>query len=650
MRRRILISAIAAGTALFLVSTGWADVPAPPANQSIGMLDAEVGSVSEADCRVCHSSGVPDRHHLLYDQPIPPGSIVPYPDSDGDGTPDVIYDCLNCHDPNFTTERDCVSCHGGRSPHHTTASAVDLQCTACHGDLVDNPYDGHYIPTYDPSLVTPYRGLDGDGFENPPWPTQDLASDGSGQVVPADVIVTTQGPPFFTATNIGPLGIIHTRSEPNDLSFKPAGDNNDFVIGSTHFGGETFRVVFTAGSTLAASWDAGTQTLSVTLEPTQIALNLVNEINAATGGVDVVAKLGFDGDDPAADVLPPEHYEPPGGAPANNRGFGAGSCSYCHDTDGILDANGHPDGLIWDNRTLHHDIGLPSLVSDGAGGTISKCEACHERATASEQSGPNFDYAIRYCERCHGPDSLHNIQADSNGDGTIVVGGEDAGYGHVGRDGGAGDSDCWGCHGFGVAKAALDSGPIIPTIDRVDRAAVDAGADTVVILSGSAFTNVADATKYTSEVALTAADGSVLMLAPDRLEQSSLEFTIPEKAAPGNYDVRAVKGDEKSNLAVISVRPEVIIVEATGRKTVTINGSGFGGYAKGSGTAVTGTRAAVPGWHRKTPIMEATIVSWSDTTIVAEFRSPPSKVTVNSVFGTAHSKVLRGSNGRGRRP
>jgi len=653
MRRRILMSAIAAGAALLLVGTGWADVPAPPVDQSIGMLDIDFGSHSEADCRFCHSSGVLDRHHLLYDQPIIPGSIVPYPDSDGDGMPDTIYVCTSCHDQNFTVVHDCLACHDAGSPHHTTANAVALQCTSCHGDLVDDVYDGHYIPTYPASLVTPYRGLDGDGLENPPWPTYDLASDGSGLVGPADVTTTIQGPPFFAVANIGPLGTVHIRSEPKDLSFKPAGDNNDFVIGSTHFGGETFSVVFSAGSPLAATWDAGIQTLSVTLNTTQLAADLVNAINAATGSVDVEAELGYDGDDPVADLLLPSHYEPIGGAPANNRGYGAGSCSYCHDTDGVLDANGHPDGDIWDNRTLHHEIGLPSLVNDGAGGTMSRCEVCHERATASEQSGPNFDFAIRYCERCHGPDSLHNIQVDSpnpNNIGTIVIGGEDAGYGHVGRDGGAGDSDCWGCHGFGVAKAALASGPIIPTIHRADPAAVDAGADTAVTLSGSAFTNVAGATKYTSEIALTAADGSALMLTPDRLEGSSLEFTIPEETAPGNYDVRAVKGDEKSNLAVISIRPEVIIVEATGRNTVTINGSGFGGYAEGSGTAVTGTRAAVPGWHRKTPIMEATIVSWSDTTIVAEFHSPPNKVTVNSVFGTAHTKVLRSNRGRGRRP
>ena len=40
--------------------------------------------------------------------------------------------------------------------------------------------------------------------------------------------------------------------------------------------------------------------------------------------------------------------------------------------------------------------------------------------------------------------------------------------------------------------------------------------------------------------------------------------------------------------------------------------------------------------------MKGAIVSWSDTTIVAEFDSIPSEVTVNSVFGTGTSEVRGG--------
>ena len=76
MQRKVLVSVAIAGMAVFFASAGWADVPAPPVNQDIGMADILLGSMTEADCRVCHGSGVPDRHHLLYGQPIPAGSVT----------------------------------------------------------------------------------------------------------------------------------------------------------------------------------------------------------------------------------------------------------------------------------------------------------------------------------------------------------------------------------------------------------------------------------------------------------------------------------------------------------------------------------------------------------------------------------------------
>ena len=53
----------------------------------------------------------PDIHHSIYGQSIPVISVVPYPDADGDGIPDAIYGCLNCHGPSFTVERNCAVCH-----------------------------------------------------------------------------------------------------------------------------------------------------------------------------------------------------------------------------------------------------------------------------------------------------------------------------------------------------------------------------------------------------------------------------------------------------------------------------------------------------------------------------------------------------------
>jgi hypothetical protein len=156
MQKTILVSIVLAGIGLFFASTSSATVPAPPVNQTIGTEDVLIADLSEADCRACHVSGVPDRHHMLYGLPIPPGSFVPYPDGSG------IYTCVSCHSDTFIAERNCVTCHTG-SPHHKTADADAGDCQLCHGSIVDNMDDGHYIPTYAPSLVTPTRSL-GDGL------------------------------------------------------------------------------------------------------------------------------------------------------------------------------------------------------------------------------------------------------------------------------------------------------------------------------------------------------------------------------------------------------------------------------------------------------------------------------------------------------
>jgi len=444
----------------------WADVPAPPVNQAIGMLDTLFGELAEADCRACHSSGVQDRHHVLYGQPIPPGTLAPHPDADSNGVPDTIYGCLNCHDSSFAPIRDCTACHTSNA-HHKTSAATSHDCVSCHGDVVNNIGDGHYIPTYAPSDVTPSASC-GDGL------------------------------------------------------------------------------------------------------------------------------------------------------PLNSRGKGAGACDYCHDDDGL------EPPTIRTNSDLHH---ATTYALDGA----LDCLVCHDMRDPLN---------IRVCEGCHGLDSLHNIQADSpkaSNLGMIVVGGEDAGYGHVGQDVGPGASDCWGCHGFSLASAP-GSGPIIPTVYSSDVASIRAGSNATITLSGASFINTMGTKLYESAVALTAADGSSVTLIPDLvLDEGTLVVTIPGDTAPGNYDVRAVKDRFSSNPAAITVVPLVTINRAVADGRVTISGRGFGGYARGSGTTVTGTVVS----RKLAPprILEATIISWTDSTIVAQFREVPQTVTVNSVFGQATSRV-----------
>lgn len=137
---------------LALVAVAWAMVPPPPANQLLGIYDTTVGNFNETLCRGCHTSGLPDRHHILT------------------GPPTNEYGCPDCHPPitggGIIVDRNCIVCHNGSGfygdpatiagkPHHNTTQAQNLSCEFCHGSVIDNTNDGHYIPTYPQSLVTP---------------------------------------------------------------------------------------------------------------------------------------------------------------------------------------------------------------------------------------------------------------------------------------------------------------------------------------------------------------------------------------------------------------------------------------------------------------------------------------------------------------
>jgi hypothetical protein len=211
---------------------GGAAMP-PPVRQEIGFFDGDITNFTAADCRFCHDLGngpvdgvcsgsgasctvdpdnpqstcpvnetclpilTKNRHHLLVDGTIVSGSLLfpadmmPPPnwtgDANNDGINDTIYACENCHpdDPatgiiEFPVTRNCLVCHRTGSPHHSenVALAQARQCTACHGDIVDNFDDGHVIPTYDPSLVTPWPS----GKPNPGLPLNSRG-DGAGQCI-----------------------------------------------------------------------------------------------------------------------------------------------------------------------------------------------------------------------------------------------------------------------------------------------------------------------------------------------------------------------------------------------------------------------------------------------------------------------------------
>ncbi|MDO3377486.1 hypothetical protein [Geoalkalibacter halelectricus] len=183
MKKSIVkILACATVLSLGLVMAAAAAVPPPPVNQFIGIPDTIFANLEEADCRVCHGANppeflegiidttyLPDRHHNLIGDTIPVNNSAPF------GEAGETYECLSCHNLamnddgvfDFVTFRDCNFCHTGASPHHTADRALAGNCQACHGSLVDRgifadpatgqfTIDAPWIPTYQPSNITPY--------------------------------------------------------------------------------------------------------------------------------------------------------------------------------------------------------------------------------------------------------------------------------------------------------------------------------------------------------------------------------------------------------------------------------------------------------------------------------------------------------------
>ena len=316
------------------------------------------------------------------------------------------------------------------------------------------------------------------------------------------------------------------------------------------------------------------------------------------------------------------------GLPLNARGNGAGACNYCHDQDTTPPA---APVEIYRNADTHHNTGV--FKNEVGVANNDTCFWCHD------VFAPN-DMWIRVCEGCHGLGSLHNIQADSDNSaniGSIIVGGENPGYGHVGHN-----DDCWGCHGFSVT-AAEETGPLTPFLYGTDTLGATSGYDTTVTLVGSTLTNLnLNLNAITSNITLTGADGSVVVLTPDSVTSNQLSVTIPAATAPGNYALRAVKGPTSaSNPIVISVKPEVAIASSSCDKKkgiLSVSGSGFGEKPAGSDAYI---NVEVNG-------QSVNVTSWSDTKITASVSgcSSNAAITVNALMGSATS----GSSGKPAKP
>lgn len=295
------------------------------------------------------------------------------------------------------------------------------------------------------------------------------------------------------------------------------------------------------------------------------------------------------------------------GLPLNSRGAGAGACDYCHNDGSCVDTM-----FIETSTTTHHNTGL--------GTDSAKCSWCHD-------FNQPFESQIRICENCHGQDSLHNIQTDSDGDNVIQPGIEQPFYGHIGNP-----DDCWGCHGYAAsALTAPESGTVVPIIGNSSNTVLDEGSDVPITLSGVAFTNIDTDIEVYSEITLIDRQGSSITLIPDLIAQDSMTVTIPGTLAKGTYKVKAVKRNKQSNPLAVSIKPAVTIDRVNCRsqnKQIIISGAGFGQRPDGSDNYIN---------VEYNGILIDEIIVWTDSEIRGRVTEciNPSTVTINSVFGSA---------------
>ncbi|MEA1933131.1 MAG: hypothetical protein U9N60_01660 [Thermodesulfobacteriota bacterium] len=303
---------------------------------------------------------------------------------------------------------------------------------------------------------------------------------------------------------------------------------------------------------------------------------------------------------------------------------GKGGCAFCH-AEGTDDATGIP---VFDNSVTHHSTGIGWGVIPGS---QLGCSLCHDMNSPAPAN-------VRRCEVCHGVNSLHNIQADSDGNG-VNPGEEEPWYGHIGNN-----IDCNGCHANApIVASILPASPIIPNISGLSRSTVTAGVETSVTITGSVFINGV----YSSVVSLTAFDCTETTLTPLEISGTSMVVTIPADLACGNYAVRAVKETQVSNCVNISLVPDVVITSVDrGIGTATIAGSGFCDYvnATDSGTGVFMTTTKTIGKGRRATTVTTTepcpVASWNDTEIVVECGTSSGTIEVYSVYGSTSIDVV----------
>lgn len=297
-----------------------------------------------------------------------------------------------------------------------------------------------------------------------------------------------------------------------------------------------------------------------------------------------------------------------------------GGCESCHEPN--LTASPLP---IYGNNNTHHRLGNLSGFSNQDN---TKCAICHDMHNTTYGSN-----SIRYCERCHGTTSLHNIQYD------LVNTSSLSGYGHLGPN------DCQGCHASYVAGSlAPGADLIVPSIDHLSTNRVLIGEQTELTIHGKDFVTTVDGITRSSVVVLTdgvinGANASNVTIIPTNITANDIVVTIPS-LNKGLYAIYVLKdGNVESNKRPLVAVPELIINSAIlNSTTVIINGSGFGTYdpVYNNWTNVTINNGAI--------FRSVQIINWSEISI--SVTSPDVMVgdtaTVNSMYGTNSTHVTGG--------
>ena len=621
MRKLSLIALVASVT--LLTGVAMANVPAPPVNQILGFDDTEFNFLTEAECRVCHDAGVPDRHHMLYGSPMTgPGTCTentglcdvsgtdcvvdtdcPAGETCVDGTKDACYindDCATY--TNICTRGEpCGSC-----------SVSGDEC----GQDVDCPAGETCV-----GACPSYRGVPGQcgqpvcdgGSMAPNNPNNGVYGcltchdeDNTGGVISFVVYRDC----MFCHEQRGGATVHHLDSDVTGakagICTTCHGDLVDDIIGCDPLAlGNCSDTNFTCGT----DSDCKSGSCSVSADACYDDTDCPAGENCVGGGTTTCNLVACD------HVIPT--YTPSLVTP-HPAGEEVGTCDYCH-APGLDTVSGVE---VHNNHDTHHHAGI-QYFADGSR-QANQCSWCH-----LEGRPGNGDpaYEIRTCENCHGYESLHNIQVDSDGDCCVNVGEELPGYGHVGADNPGAGSDCWGCHGFSIA-AAPGAGPTSPSIASIDPLVMVAGTATQVTVLGAGLTNTLGDLEWTSQVFLTAQDGSTTELAPDTINSCSMAVTIPESISAGNYELRAVKEDLESGRVVISVIPAVEITEVTCSKclsTMTITGVSFSEKPEGTDEDMSVTEGGRP----------LNIISWTDTSIEVSGARCAGDLEVTTLFGSA---------------